>query len=386
MNSIFIKIFFMIGLSIFLTGCWKSKDLTDYAFVMGLSLDQTDKKNIELTAQIYAPTQTIGGTGSSKKSSYFNIKMYSDSILDAARSFPLHLGRKAQWGHMCVLLISEQFAKKQNIGEALEFFYRDHESRLTLPVIITRGKADVFLKKHPFIEQTISQQLLTTIQDTSSGKIHPTTLLDIGLQLNSKVKTTMIPYIEVDNTSHKAPYSNGVAIIYKGKLVNYLNANEVQNILMLRNDFKSGSIEFPCINKGGNKKGKKETLEILSIKTKIAPQFIENPPTIRILTKIEGVVGELRCTSITTKEDEKKLENQIEKLVKIQIEKTIKKLQKEKIDALEIGNKLYQQNPNLWKKHEKNWGDMFSTIRFAIDVEVTIKGTGEILGKKVTEE
>ncbi len=388
MNSILMKALSIICLLICLTGCWNSKELTVFGFIMGASLDQAKDGNIELNAHIYAPTQTIGGIGSSNKSAYTNIKVSSKSVFDAIRTFPLYLGRKAQWSHIRVILIGEQFAKKHDIGEALEFFYRDHEPRLTLLVIITKGKAADYWKKKPFIERTMAQQLLTTIESASSasGKTKTATLLDIALQLNSKVKTTMIPYIEMNDKQQKSPYSSGVAVIRKGKMVDRLTPNDIQKILMLTNDFEGGVIEFPCVDKGSKKKGKKETLETLSVKTKVSPQFTENPPTIRMLTKIEGIVGELRCTPITTEEEAKKLENHIRKTVKAQLEAVIERLQKKKIDVLGIGNKLYRQDPALWKKWEKDWDDIFADIRFVIDVEVSVKGTGMPLGEKVTED
>lgn len=389
MGSIFMKALSIICLLICLTGCWNSKELTDFGFVMGVSLDQIEEGNIELNAHIYAPTQTVGGAGGSDKPAYTNIKTSSKSLFGASRNLPLYLGRKAQWSHMRVLLIGEQFAKKHDIGEVLDYFYRDHETRLDVLIAITKGKAAEYWKKKPFIERTMAQQLLTIIESTSafSGKTKKASLLDIAIQLNSKVKTTMIPYIKATDEQSKNSYNNGVAIIRKGKMVDHLTAVDVQKILMLTNDFEGGIIEFPCINKGSKKKGKKETLETLSVKTKVSPQFTKNhPSTIQILTKIEGIVGELRCTSVTTEEEEKKLESHLEKMIKEQLEAMIARLQKKKVDVMGIGNKLYQQNPALWKKWEKDWDTIFADSHFVIDVEVSVKGTGVPIGEKVTEE
>jgi spore germination protein KC len=71
---------------------------------------------------------------------------------------------------------------------------------------------------------------------------------------------------------------------------------------------------------------------------------------------------------------------------KEELEALIKRLQEEKVDVLGIGNKLYQQDPALWKKWEKDWDDIFADIQFEIDVEVSVEGTGIPVGEKVTEE
>jgi spore germination protein KC len=155
---------------------------------------------------------------------------------------------------------------------------------------------------------------------------------------------------------------------------------------MLKNEYKQGIIEFPCIDEESEKKALKETLEISSIKTKVSPTFTKNPPTIHMLTKIEGLVGELKCTSIPTDKEVKKLEDHIEKTIKEDLQAMIERFQEKKVDVLGIGNKLYQQDPALWKKWEKDWEDIFANIQFVNDVEVNVTGTGIPLGEKVMED
>ncbi|RBW70044.1 Ger(x)C family spore germination protein [Bacillus taeanensis] len=387
MNSLFIKALSIIFLLIFLSGCWSSRELTDFGFVMGVSLDQTEEGSMEVNAQVYSPIETIGGSGGGDKPPYTNITTVNDSIFDAVRDLTKYLGREPQWSHMRVILIGEKFAKEHDIGEILDFFYRDHETRLTSIVIITKGKAADYWELKPFIERTMGQQLNTVQQMTAkiSGKTKKIMLLDIVMGLNSKLKTTMIPYIEKTDEKPEAPYSSGTVLISKGEMVDYLKADEVQKVLMLTNKFNKGVIEFPCMNQEDKEK-KKETLEALSVQTKISPKFSDEPPTVHLLTKIDGKIGELKCTSITNEEEVKKLEERIGEKVKTEIEDTIKHLQEKKIDILGIGNKLYKQDPALWKEWEKDWENIFAETKFVIDVEANIQSTGMVLGEKVTEE
>jgi spore germination protein KC len=389
MNILFMKVLSMIGVLIVLSGCWSSRELTDFGFVMGVSLDQTEEGRIEVNAQIYSPMETIGGSGAGSKAPYTNIKTVNDSVFDAVRDLTQYLGREAQWSHMRVILIGEQFAKEQDIGEILDFFYRDQETRLNSFVIVTKGKAADYWELKPFIERTMGQQLNTIQKMTAdiSGKTNSAMLLNIATELNSKLKTTMIPYIEKTEEKPEAPFSSGTVIISNGKMVDHLSPGEVQKILMLTNEFKEGAIEFSCMEKQDEEeKKKKETLEVRSVHTKISPEFTNTPPTVHLVTKIEGNIGELNCTSITTKEEGKKVEKHISQKAKKEMEEVIKHLQEKKIDVLGIGNKLYQQDPALWKKWEKDWENMFADTQFVIDVKVMIKNTGMISGKNVTGE
>jgi len=389
MNSICIKLLLIACLLIYLTGCWSSNELPDFGFLMGVSVDQAGEGKIELNAHVYAPTvSSVGQSSGGGKPLYTNVKMIDRSIFNASRNLTRYLGRKAQWSHMRVILIGEQFAKENDIGEFLDSFYRDHEVRLTTFVIITQGKAADYWKEKPFIEQTMGQQLRRIIEN--SGKFSGTTnhaqLIDIASQLNSKVKIVMVPYIKPVNEKQKTPYSSGVSIIKRGKMVARLTSGDTKNILMLTNGFEKGSIDFPCMSNGTKAKGKEEALELASVTTKISPIITKNPPTIHMETKIEGMASELRCTSITNEKEVEKLENHIAKGVKSEIEALIEHVQKKKLDVLGIGNRLYRQDPALWRKWEKDWDNRFANIRFIVDVEVSVKGTGMLSGKKIMGE
>ncbi len=388
MNSIFMKVLAITCLFICLTGCWGSHELTDYGFLMGVSLDQTKDGRIELNAHVYSPIQTIGGAASSGKQAYTTIKTVNKSVMETFRTIPLYLGRKAQGSHMRVVLIGEQFAKKNDLGEILDLFYRDHEIQLSTLIIITKGKASDYWKNKPVIERTMGQQLRTIIESSSkySAKIKQSTLLDVALQLNSKGKTAIIPYLKSTKKKPIVPYGSGVAIIRKGKMVDHLSSNDTEKILILTNESKNGIIEFPCLD-GGNKKNiKMEVLEPLSLKTKVLPEFTKHLPKVRISTKIDGLISELHCSSITTNKDVKKLEVHIEKTMKKELAAVIARLQEKKMDVIDIGNTVYKKDPALWKKREKDWDNIFANIQFVIDVEVNIKGTSMILGETISEE
>ena len=144
----------------------------------------------------------------------------------------------------------------------------------------------------------MGQQLRTIIESSSkySAKIKQSTLLDVALQLNSKGKTAIIPYLKSTKKKPIVPYGSGVAIIRKGKMVDHLSSNDTEKILILTNESKNGIIEFPCLD-GGNKKNiKMEVLEPLSLKTKVLPEFTKHLPKVRISTKIDGLISELHCS------------------------------------------------------------------------------------------
>lgn len=385
MKSMALKALSLFILLFSLTGCWNSLELTELGFIMGVSMDQEDNGQVELNAQIYSPTETAGGTGGRDKPSYNNIKIVNDSIFDAVRDIPVYLGRKAQWAHLRVILIGEQFAKENDIGDVLDFFYRDHETRFTTLVIITEGKAADYWETKPFIERTIAQQMKIITDHTLkfASKTQSAMLLDIAMQLNSKGKTAIIPFIKPSEDKQKNPSIAGVGILKKGKLIDRLSKEETHLLLMLTNEYRLGVIDFPCMD---GKSNKMESIETVNMHTKLTPKIMQHPPTVKMETKISGIIGELRCSSINTKKDVIKLEEHIAKHLEEKLNTFIKDTQEKQVDAIGVWNELYKKDPALWKKYEKDWENIYVDIEFENDVQVQIQSTGMSHGKRVLED
>jgi spore germination protein KC len=384
-----IKIVIAVSFLIFLSGCWNSLELTDLSYVMGIGIDQTEEGQIELTTQMYSPTQTMGaqGGGATQERTYFSTITKDESVFEAMRDIPLRVGRKAQLSHMRIILIGEKFARENDISDVLDFFYRDHEPRFKTHVLITKGRTGEYWNIKPFIERTAAQQIrMIQRSGTSfSSKSKETRILDLALELNYPVKLATVPYIERVNDNPESIVSTGLAIISDGKMNDRISTADVHNLLILTDDYKSGTIEYPCQDKENQQKNRKDSLEVTQLKTKLSPNFSANPPTIHFSTKVEGHIGEFKCFTMTTDKERQELQVHIENSLKAQLEAFITYLQDEKLDVIGIGNTLYRKDPKLWKKNKENWEQIFSEINFEIDVQVIIKSTGMTTGADLTE-
>ncbi|MFC0561419.1 Ger(x)C family spore germination protein [Halalkalibacter alkalisediminis] len=376
---------FIVSVCIFITlsGCWNSLELTDQVFVMGVSIDQTKEGIIELTTHMYSPSQTIGGQGgSADTSTTFQITTQDESLFEAIRDIPLHVGRKAQWSHMRVILVGEDFARNNPLTDILDFFYRDHELRFKTYVLVTQGKASEYWGIKPFIERTTAQQI-RTIQESGtafSSKTKETTILELALQLNYPVKTATVPYIELNKES---VVTTGMAIVSDGKMLDRISTANVHNLLILTNEYNHGTIQFPCMNEP--KSTKKDSLEVTEIETKLTPNFSSTPYTIQVATSVEGHIGEFHCSKMTSEEERKRLQAHIENSIKRQLTTFIDEIQNKKMDLIGIGNILYRKDPALWKSLEKDWSQVFSETQFEIDVTVNIESTGMLTGENLAE-
>ncbi|MCU6795540.1 Ger(x)C family spore germination protein [Paenibacillus sp. WQ 127069] len=363
-------------------GCWDNNELDEYGYVQAVAIDRTKDDLIQLTTLFYNPSskKETGASGKPAEKG-INIQTSGETIFEAIRDITKKFGRKPKWDHMRVILIGEQLAKTQNIREVLDFFSRDQEPRGTVLPLIAEGSAGDFLKIQPFIEQTIGQQYkkMETSGSLYSAKTSSIPLYDLAIQLKSPSKTSAIPYIHKNGSQNKAEVS-GVAFIKDGKLVHILEETDTEAFMMLTDKYMSGILEFPCINIAKDQVQNKESFEVLSFNSKVTPIVEDDVVSIGVNIRIEGTVGELRCSLLKTKEDVERFEHTITDMVKKQLQHAISIFKRQELDAIGIGNQIYRKNPKLWKRLEPTWNKRLAQSQFQIDVDVEVLSTGMNVG------
>jgi spore germination protein KC len=372
-------VIFLSATLLILPGCWNKRELDESGFVMAIAVDQGKGRELEFTSQMYRPITGQQGGGGGSPSANLLIKTRDDSLFEAARDIPIHLGRRANWGHMRVIIIGEKLARSTDVGRLLDLFYRDHEPRHTISIMIAKGRADKILDMKPAIEQTIGQQLLLTKQVTykSSAKAMDTTLLKLALMMNSPHGDTAITYVYEDKREKNVLNAAGLALLKKGKMKSILPSKKVEGLIMLRDEFQSGIIEIPC----PGKKLETESVEVLNLGTKMKPKLVGDKVNVQVKTKVEAAIGEMRCTEIKTRKDEAEFTHKVEEQIKKQMLETIHILQKNKMDVIEIGNKIASSNPKKWEKMKDTWDKRFAELPFDIQVKVKLLTTGTVIGK-----
>ncbi len=371
------------ALLLILPGCWNKRELDQSGFVMAIAIDQGKNKQLQLTTQMYRPVAGQkgggGGGGSASETSNLLIKTEDDSIFEAIRDIPIHLGRKASWSHMRIIVVGEKLARSTDIGKLIDFFYRDHEPRHTISIMIAKGRADKILEVKPAIEQTIGQQLLLTKQVTykNAAKSLDTTLLKLALQLNSPANDSAITYVYKDKDEKDELNSAGLALLKKGKMIGILPSKKVEGLIIMRNEYKSGIIEIPCQRKSKDT----ETFEVLNLSTRLKPTLAEDKVRVQVKTTVEGAIGELKCTEIKTRKDEAAFVRKVEEQIKKEMRITLRVLQKNRTDIIEVGNAIARWHPKQWNAMKEQWDSQFAEIPFDIQVHVKMLTTGTTIGK-----
>ncbi|MGA4720648.1 Ger(x)C family spore germination protein [Fictibacillus nanhaiensis] len=369
---------YMVASSLlFLSGCWDHAELTEYVFVQSLAIDQKKDGRIKLTTQFYKPAPKIASAGGGGES-YFNLETEAKSVFDAIRDVTIHLGRKANWGHVRFIVISEKAARKQYLGSVLDFFFRDHEPRLLTGVAITEGSAADYLKEKPHVENTVSEQLneVTKTGSKFSAKTYPANLFTIGKQLHSEVDTVYVPYLKKEKEKENSIFVDGLSLFQDGKLKTVISNKETKSLMLALNDFQFGIISITC-------RGSKlqESFEITESHTNSSLEIKKGIVHYSLQPKLQASIGELECSTIETKHQLKVLHKKLEKQVNHNLMALLKQSQKRNIDIIGLGNHIYRSNPKEWQRMKKEKVPYYKDAVFHVKSEVNILNTGTDISK-----
>jgi spore germination protein KC len=364
------KLAVMLVLSSFiLTGCWSKMEMTERAFIIAMAIDRGKKELFELTFQIYKPTSQFGAPSvQDEKSAFINLTLEDSSIFNIVRNSSTITGRRSQFSHIQIILISEE-AAKEVLEELLDFFYREPEMRLYTPVMITKGKARDYLFGNPMIENTIGSQIHKQLDVSAgvAGKTVKTTLLDLAFQLKSESGSAMMPYLMTEQTFGQR-IVQGIALIKKDKMVHWVNPEKAEYLLMLANKYKYGVLEIPCSQRSSDPR--KETIEVLMARVNMHPVIRESRISVQFDVNIQGSIGELVCTSIRNFEDEQTFVEKVELYVEEKLESVMNMLQQQGVDAIGLGHRLSLRHPARWKQIRQEWDDIYPQI--PVDIRVKI--------------
>ncbi|QMV42916.1 Ger(x)C family spore germination protein [Cohnella cholangitidis] len=374
--------------SLFLTACGDRAELPEKGFVMGIAMDDSGQDNIDLSVQIFKPSQSVTGKGKTGKA-YINIHTKDQSVIEAIRDITIHLGRKAQWSHMRVILISEALARKVPLLRLLDFFYRDHEPRLTSHVLITRGKAFDYLNSSPYIENSISQQyfLGEKASHEFAGKTARINLLELALQARSQSAVALLPYLYKEKTENeKVPATNvaGSAVLVDGRIKEIIPASLTEGVQLLQSRYKSGILEVPCAGGStGSRLLQEDAFEVLHTETSMKVRIDGDRPLLVFRNKSFVAASELICGKALMPQDDLIVQKRVRDTIVKNMTESIEWMLDKHIDLVGAGNIVYEKNPRLWKQWKADWPARFASSGYEMHAEVILVSTGTNIGKPV---
>ncbi|HBQ86475.1 MAG TPA: hypothetical protein DD811_08350, partial [Syntrophomonas sp.] len=180
----------LIGLTLTCSGCWGRRELETLAIVSGIAFDTAPagKSEVYVTVQVLRIAKAESNTKGSpnEQKGYVNVSASGATVHEALRNCTHTLSRRLFLPHNLIILFGEDLAR-QGIREYLDFFWREPESRDTVWVAVTSGKAADMLDASEAVETTPSADianLIVTRQATSFAS--GVNMHELGMRYASK--------------------------------------------------------------------------------------------------------------------------------------------------------------------------------------------------------
>ncbi|THF79055.1 Ger(x)C family spore germination protein [Cohnella fermenti] len=383
----------LLGALTLLTGCWDKNELTAWGFVQAVAIDLTESGGFRVTTQIYRPgaSESRSDTSSSGKS-FVTLTSEASTISQAAGQIAAQLGRNLQWSHMRALLLGEEAALNRNIGEILDFFSRSQGLRGSAFVMTTEGLANRYLLINPLIENTIGQQLKTVerLSSLQAGASTALSLINLEILAQSPGSVTLLPRLKLlKQQSQQAAIIDGMNVLRlpPGKIDSGLVPIKfVDNIMMIRGEYKRGLITLPCPSDGEAGGEAADLFKVGNAKSRLRVVSSGGLPNIKIHLSLQGGVGELVCSSVLTKAEHDRFVKRLEEKVTSDTLEALEYIQKRKADVLFAGLRVERWNPRLWKQWRSDWPELFSKAKVSVSVKIDLTTTGMDAGSPLTSQ
>lgn len=342
--------------------------LTENITLVGID-EENDQVKLTIILKLVQP---VADEESGKKQEVAIYTSYGETVFDAVRNIHAYSDKDIYWGHIDYILIGQDTVKK-GINKYLDFFVRDHETKLSAKVVITQGvTASEFIKNTDIKASPLNdilQSLFNDIDALSQSK--PVSLIDYMIMMNSDNTALHLPCVQMVNYREKSEDEkdkkdvqlNGYGIFRDDKLIGIVHDKMARGVNWLINKIESGIIVAQDPN------GHKLSLEIIDAESKIEPDFSEDIPSVKVKIQFTTNIGEYQGDDDIFPDDIiEYIVKEQNKIIEEEVENIIDYLQKKKCDIAGFYNKIYHKYPVKSKEIEQNWEDILQEMDISVEV------------------
>lgn len=245
--------------SLLLVGCGDKYELEELGYVIAIGLDKGEKGKIKVTYQIGNPevgTALIGSPPPEEKA-YLTVSVHANDFVSARSTVNAFVSRRLTFSQTQVLIVSEELAKTEEFLRILYSGIRERELRKQVMLLVTKEKAEEFMKKnkpeletrpHKFYQLMLERAQNTGLVPPESDLLHffETTERDASFFLAIYASTQNDKILSKDRYEDEylageipgKPKKNtsefiGSAIFKEGKMIGALTGQETRMALNL---------------------------------------------------------------------------------------------------------------------------------------------------------
>lgn len=358
-----------------LSGCWNYWSLDEMSIVTGLAIDKDEENGLYLLTIEIADTMTASDDSELKVQ---HIEAKGDTIFNAVRNAKRRLSNKLYGGHMELVIISPQLAKQEGVLPLLENLLRDGETRETLSVVIAQTKSAKELLLSKTIESAIiSYDVTRSIEEdsktTSSTRFVP--LYKAYSAIKAPGNALVLPALhQTKNSDEQVLETNGLALFRSDRLAGWLSPEKTMYYLFFKDEVNGGAISCQV----DEAQAANTSLEIKKCSAKTDYRFEDGQLTFTMKVKLAVNLMELNSSlDLRQAQERARLEERIAETLTERITGLFVEAQTViGNDIFGLGNRIYKDNPALWKQFEDDWDSVFKEAKLAVEIKVDLVNTG----------
>lgn len=373
------KVFILILMVFSLTGCWNYNELTDIAIVTGVAIDKVDDKF--MTTLMIANSKKEGEGGDSPAIVVY--EGFGETIYEALKDSALSISKTLYFGHLEVLLLSEDIAS-EDTSLAVDFLFRYPQTRNDFYVAIALDSlaGDIFKITLPidsFPSQGIVNNLMIT--DKLLATSHAVDFNDfIKILVNDGVNA-VLPTVYIvgdveegnseDNLSTNMPSTylrlDTLALFFEDKLVAIANDDESKGINIINNNVSVMSLGTDYLDG-------RIVCEI--IRSNSSFKVIKNQVFIDV--KMAGAIEELTVDmDLTNNDNIVKLEEAFSNQILDYINDAIKLCLENDTDVFGFLEYLYRYDYKYYNEIKDKWYEQyFDELEVVVDIDIELETKG----------
>lgn len=384
-----------------LSGCWDRMEIEDRAVILAIAVDEVKNEQqesdsnathlgrnlprsklglIRVTVQIAVPGRIPlgqggsgggggGGSTSIQQKTVWVLSATGHTIDDALTNLQQQMADRLFYGHLRVIVISEEIAKR-GIENLSDFLRRQPQVRRTVWMVVSQGDASHMMTATPQLERVPTLYLLSTMEHAVEMGKFPNDILGVFWSASSaKGQEGFLPYLRLKKSDNVEIL--GLAYFKGDKMVGTTEALDIGFYMAIKN-----------INPGGYNvimQGPQADSTVMVQATRrhsnIHVDIRNGRPHVRIRVQTEADVREKGNEKFTlTKENIDRLNRTIEQQAAEGYKKLIKRTQEQGADIFGFGEYVRAKLPGYWNREirtKENWQKMYKNV--AVDVESKAK-------------
>ncbi|MFD0587894.1 Ger(x)C family spore germination protein [Paenibacillus sp. GCM10027627] len=371
------------------TGCWNRVELNDIAIISATGVDWRDGKWV-LSYQIVIPraisSQTVGNGAAA-------VNVFStegDNFRSAINKASEETSRRLYFSHNQIVIIGQDAARK-GMSSLLEAYLRNHDSRETVGVFLSRDDARTMLEQLIPLEQIpgAAIQRMVANEDQGSSSFRQMTIHSVLTDLLGSTKATSIPGLIISGSGESTDSVKMIGktstpskvrlhqlgLVRGDKLVGWLSDEQSLGVMWLTDHVGKTTVSFDCTDGG---KGKKSSAaRIMQSNTKVRPVLQDGHWVMEVKVDAEGTLVEYSCDSDLTKPKVvSAAEKRIASAIRTDIMNGWNAVRKHNADMLGFGTLIHEHYPKRWKQDKENWDVLFPQTEVRLTVHMKLSSTG----------